>query len=90
MDRFSNQHAFLVPVVLVSEGFMAASWHSSTKRFGVVFVLPGQSFWRQLRLSAKNALPLLDAVFVLALTLFAWAISGRLDGVAVGILIPLI
>jgi hypothetical protein len=51
---------------------MAASWHSSAKRFGVVFVLPGQSFWRQLRLSAKNALPLFDAVFVLALTLFAW------------------
>ena len=53
-----------------------------------MFVLPDQTFWRQLRLSSKSALPLFDSVFAVALTLLAYALPDKLDGATVGMLIP--
>ena len=44
-----------------------------------MFVLPDQSFWRQLRLSSKSTLPLFDSIFAVALTLLAcrsWGLAA--------------
>ena len=46
--------------------------------------LSRDSLWRHHRLSAKSALPLFDSVFAVAVTLLAFSIPDRLDGVDLG------
>jgi len=43
-----------------------------------------ESFWRHHRLTAKSALPLFDSVFAVAVTLLAFSIPDRLEGVNFG------